>query len=186
MRLLPALPVPLALLVLAGLVAGCRTRIPSTAPRDTYAGVAFSALPQVGLEAGGGKIIARPARYDLAAEGAVAFQFIDDTDLADDGRPGPGSFTQLRGGLKHTFSPGGRRHLTARYGLVWFRATGANPLIIDDPGDYLGIYAGVGFETDLTPTLTMGPEIRLLIVDGLDGQGVQAFPQFAWNLFWNF
>jgi len=183
MRLLPAYPLPL---VLAGLVAGCCTRIPSTAPRDTYVGFAFSALPQVGLEAGGGKVLARPARYDLSAEVAGAFQFIDDTDLANDGNPGPGSYTQLRAGLKHTFAPGHRRHLTARYGLVWFRATGQFPLIIDSPGDYLGVYAGIGFETDLTPRLTMGPEIRLLIVDGLDSQGVQAFPQFAWNLFWNF
>ena len=176
----------MALLLLACAMPACRTRLSGGAPRDWYAGGGFSAVPQVGLTGGFGKVVKRTQTSDWAAELYAAFQFLDDKDFADDERPGADDVTQIRAGLKHIFSPGHKRHLTIRYGAVWFRADGEHPLIIEGPGDYTGAYLAIGFETDLSARWTLGPEFALLLVDGSGDNGFEAVPQFTWHLIYSF
>lgn len=172
--------VSLSLLLVLSLV-GCRSRIDGYS-RDWYGGGAFSAIPGFGLAAGGGKVIHGAEKYDLAAEGQIIRHFLDDTDLSDDGTD-PGRMTAVRAGLKHLFSPGHKRHLTARYGVQWYRATG-NPGIIDEAGDYVGAYASIGFESDLNEHWSMGPELSVAILSG-EGE-VEIVPTFFWHLIRHF
>ncbi len=170
-----------AILLLALLAAGCRTRPPDWQPWQTAFGGSFSAIPHVGVAAEGGAVIHRTERFDYVAEGEVTYQFLDDADLASDGSPGKlDAWWQLRAGIKQIFSPGHKRHLVVRYGAVFFHATGT-PGLVDAAGSYFGIYGGIGFETDLNERWTAGPELRVLIVDG-DASGVEIVPQFAWHL----
>jgi len=162
----------------------CRSRVPGY-PRDWYAGGAFSAIPGVGLAAGGGKIFHRGEKHDWAAEAQIVRHFLDDTDFADDDLGAPGRMTAVRAGLKHRMSPGHKRHATVRYGIQFYRATGT-PGIVDDPGDYFGPYLGLGFETDLSRRWTMGPEISVAFLEGEGGLGSEIVPTFFWHLFWNF
>lgn len=174
------------LIAAALLVVGCRSRGVTGAERDWYAGGSFSAIPAVGLAAEAGRVLHRGESFDLAVEGEFTWQFLTDQDLADDGRSAnTNNWTQLRLGLKQSFQPTGKRHLVLRYGLVGFRATGT-PGIIDSAGDYLGAYGGLGFEADLGDRWVMGPEVRVLAVDGLDGGGFEVIPQFAWHLAFRF
>jgi len=153
--------------------------------RSWYAGGAFSAIPGVGLAVGGGKVFHRAEMHDWSAEAQVVRHFLDDKDLADDGNADHGRLTAVRAGFKHTFSPGHKRHLTLRYGFQFYRASGF-PGIVDDPGDYLGAYAGVGFETDLDRHWTMGPELSLALLEGQGSLPTEFVPTFFWHLFRNF
>jgi hypothetical protein len=179
--------VRLALLVpvLLGLaVPGCRSRVAGP-ERGWYAGGAFSAIPGVGLAAGGGKVLGGAGTYDWAAEAQIVRHFLDDKDLADDENADHGRMTAVRAGFKHTFAPGSKRHLTVRYGFQFYRATGV-PGIVEDPGDYYGFYAGVGFETDLDEHWTMGPEISLAVMEGEGPLQTEVVPTFFWHLLRNF
>ena len=172
-------------LLLCLLATGCRSRLRQEHARKAFFGAGLSALPQVGAAVEAGWRVAARESYDLFVELEGTVQFLDDTDFNDDGLGGPGTFSQARLGLKHTFSPGHKRHLTVRYGAVWFRARGG-VTILDLPGDYIGAYLGLGFETDLSERWTMGPEIRILLVEGTDSQGFDVVPQFGWHLIFRF
>ena len=174
-----------AALLLCLLATACRSRIPSDNVRNAFVSAGLSALPQVGVALGGGWRVATRESYDLFIEAEGTVQFLDDTDFNDDGFGGPGTFTQARLGLKHALSPGHKRHVTVRYGVLWFRARGG-VTIIDAPGDYVGAYVGLGFETELSERWTMGPEIRILLVNGTGSQGFEVVPQFAWHLIFRF
>lgn len=153
--------------------------------RGWYAGGAFTAIPGVGLAAGGGKVLREARTYDLSGEAQLIRHFLDDKDLADDENAAHGRLTAVRAGLKHTFSPGHKRHLTLRYGFQFYRATGV-PGIVEDPGDYLGAYAGIGFETDLDRHWTMGPEISFAFLEGEGSLPFEFVPTFFWHLIRNF
>ena len=174
-----------AALLLCLLATGCRSRLRQEHARDAYVSAGLSALPQVGASVGAGWRAATPESYDLYVEAEGAVQFLDDTDFNDDGFGGSGTFTQASLGLKHALSPGHKRHVTVRYGVVWFRAP-TTPTILDAPGDYVGCYVGLGFETELSERWTMGPEIRVLAVYGTGSQGFDVVPQFVWRLIFKF
>jgi len=139
-------------LLLCLLAGACRSQAikdDDVADRKFYVSAGLSALPQVGVGVGGGGRVSARENYDLYLEGEGVVQFLNDTDFNDDGFGGPGNFYQVSFGLKHSFSPKSKRHLTVRYGGVWFQATGGQT-ILQQPGDYVGGYLGIGFETDLS------------------------------------
>jgi len=74
------------------------------------------------------------------------------------------------------------RHLTLRYGFEYCRAT-VDPVIVDRAGGYYGVYAGFGFETELGPHWTMGPEVAVAY---LGGEGEAFVPNFFWHLAYDF
>ena len=91
----------------------------------------------------------------------------------------------MQGGVKASLLPCGRLHPTGRLGLAWFRAT-EDTEFIPEAGDYVGVYAGLGLEYDLTDRITTGPEISL-IAASKEGEFDPVYvPQFSWHVLWNF
>jgi len=177
-RLVLAALFPLA----AALIAGCAS-LPTQDELCLSAGL--SALPNFGLTAGAGQLVAADEEKTWTAEAVATFQFLDDEDLANDGYPAAGDWTQVQLGVKRLTDPGARRHWTARAGLVWFRALG-DPNIVQERGDYEGLYGGLGFETSLSESFSMGPDFVLMLAHRESGQGVVLVPQLAWRVLWSF
>lgn len=159
---------------------GCWDEVPC---RSTYIDTSASFLPNVGLGLGGGVVVSRTSSATTSLELLGTWQFLDDEDFIDDGNPAAGDWYQLRLGAKMSFQPKSRRHLTLRAGGIWLQANG-EPNILDVPGDYYGVYGGVGFETDVTPCLTVGPELSLLLVTRDSDFSVEPVPQFNWHFTW--
>lgn len=149
--------------------------------RDPRLGLAASILPNVGLEAQGSVLWKRRPEVDWRIEASVAQQFLDDEDFVTDGNPAAGDLTQVGLSLRAVTAAKDRRHWTLRTGLVWIRARGA-PNIIEEAGDYVGLRIGLGFETDLTPRWSIGPEIALIPAWG-EGE-FELVPQFTWGVRW--
>jgi len=149
--------------------------------RDPRIGLAASVLPNAGLEAQGSILWKRRATVDWHLEASITQQVIDDTDFATDGNPAAGDFTQAGLSLRAVTAARDRRHWTLRTGVVWFRARG-EPNVIDEPGDYFGLRIGVGFETDLSPRWSMGPELAVIPAWG-EGEFV-ILPQVTWGVRW--
>ena len=142
-----------------------------------------SVLPNLGLSGSVALRVREGTRVSTWIETELTSQFLDDADLADDGNPGAGNWTQLRAGAKFTLPYGERHYATARTGLHWFDARG-EPNIIDDPGHYYGTYFGLGFETRVTEHLAMGPELALLPSFATGGGTGHLVPQLAWRILW--
>jgi hypothetical protein len=172
LALLPVLLLPLA---------ACQTRVQDY-ERDWYAGGSFSAIPSVGLAVEGGKVLARPQLFDWSGEAQAIWQFLDDKDLANDNHATHGEMQAVRVGFKQTSNPGGKRHLTLRYGFEYYRATGS-PGIVDRPGYYYGPYIGFGFDTEIGEHWTMGPEVAAAF---FQGEGTAVVPGFFWHLVYDF
>lgn len=157
---------------------GCWTPPPC---RATYADASLSFLPNLGLGIGAGRVFARTADDIWSFEVQGTYQFLDDASIADDGNPEAGDWLQLRAGFKASSNPRGRRHFTKRFGAVVFDAAG-DPNIVQEPGTYWGVYGGLGFETDLTPTLTVGPELSVLVTTREDEfEFARPVPQLTWH-----
>jgi hypothetical protein len=128
-----------------------------------------------------GKVVQQTASATTSIEARAVVQFLDDEDFADDANPKAGNWTQVQAGVKRSSNPGGRRHLTTRLGAVWLRANG-EPNIIQKAGDHAGLYGGFGFETDLGPSLTVGPELTVLAVTRTDRLSLaRPVPQINWH-----
>jgi hypothetical protein len=65
------------------------------------------------------------------------------------------------------------------------RATG-DPELLAVPGDYLGGYGGIAYEWDVTPQLTIGPEINVLLLEGEGSIGFEILPQLGFGILFNF
>ncbi len=156
---------------------------PAPPCRSTYATGSLSLLPNIGLGLAAGKVLSRSSTATWSAEVGGTWQFLDDEDFADDGNPGAGDWYQIRAGAKTSFNPSGRRHLTLRYGALWLQANG-EPNILQRPGNYAGLYASVGFETDLTSRISAGPEIVVMAVTRDSEFRVRSVPQFNYRLTW--
>lgn len=98
---------------------------------------------------------------------------------------GDGVYGQIRGGAKALFSPRGRGHVTARAGAVWLRSTAANEFLDNTPGDYVGGYAGVGYEFDLNSRIRTGPELTVMGVARESSATFEFVPQLNWHVIWN-
>lgn len=152
--------------------------------RKTYLDATASFLPNVGVGIGVGHVFHRSGVQDWAFELAGTYQFLDDETFADDGNPEAGDWYQLRFGLKTSSSPRSRRHFTKRVGVVWLDASG-EPNLLQEPGSYYGLYGGLGFETDVSPSLTVGPEISLMVVTPDDEFKIEnPIPQLNWHVIW--
>ena len=150
---------------------------------NAYWGVGPSFLPNVGASVEFGSVYKRGARFIWSGEMKFTWQFLDDEDFIDDGNPGAGNWWQAQGGIKLATNPRARRHWTFRGGGVWFYAEG-EPNIVQEPGHYFGVYAGIGFEAEITSNFSTGPELQGLFVYGQDR--VFAIPQFTWHFIWSF
>jgi hypothetical protein len=163
------------LLALLLCMAACRSRIPREDARRAYVDLGMSALPGMGASAALGQLFSdRKELFDFAFELTTTLQKVED-----------GRFFQVQAGVKQTGSPGHDSHLVLRYGLTWFRATG-NPEFISLPGDYLGGYFGAGYEWDLSPHITIGPEARVVVASREGTLDVEAFPQLGIHFTFNF
>jgi hypothetical protein len=148
-------------------------------------GASFSALPNIGLSLSAGQVFDRDAERTWAFELEGTHQPWDDEDLSDDGNPHAGTITQIQMGVKRTSDPLDSRHWTQRYGVGWFRARG-EPNIVQEAGDYEVLYAGWGFETHLSKSVTMGPEFSLMLAVQEKTRDVYVVPQFNWHISWGF
>ena len=153
---------------------------------DLHVGTSLSAVPNIGVSLTAGQVFERNEEREWAFELEMTHQPWDDEDFASDGNPAAGDFTQFHMGVKRSSDPLGHRHWTQRYGLGWFRATG-RPNVVQEPGDYAGLYAGFGFETQLTESISMGPELSLMPAT-MEGGHSDVFwvPQFNWHITWSF
>ena len=154
-------------------------------PGSMYYGVGGNIIPSVGVSLHAGRVLWRTEHITGSIEGEVIGQFIDDETFIDDGNPEADPFVQAKLGIKTRNNPDSARHLTFRSGITYFNA-GDNPNIVQEPGDYVGVYVGAGFETDLTPNLTVGPELSLTVATQIDqfdiGNGI--VPTLSWRATW--
>lgn len=148
-----------------------------------YYGVGGNVIPSIGLSLHGGKVLWRNNDIMGAVEAEIIGQFLDDEDLIDDGNPSSDPFVQLKAGIKTRNNPNGARHATFRTGLTYFHA-GDDPNIVQDEGDYVGVYFEGGFETDLSDTLTVGPSISATIATQTDDFSVSVVPTLSWRMTW--
>jgi hypothetical protein len=152
--------------------------------RNAYWGFSGSLLPNAGFALEAGAVWRRDPDFTWSWEIEGTYQFLDDKVLVDNDTRPFDDWIQVQAGVKASSHPRTRRNWTGRAGLVYFRANG-EPNIVDDEGDYFGLYGGLGFETDLTDCLTMGPELSVMIVTGADTD-VVLVPQFNWHVIWSF
>ncbi|MCK6459809.1 MAG: porin family protein [Planctomycetes bacterium] len=169
-----------AIVLLALLLVGCRSRVAPPRESDLYGGVGVVGVPSVGGQVTAGQWFAKSSdKYDFAFELRAVVEAGDDSATQD------GGFYQVQMGVKQVLSPGHDNHLFFRYGLQWFRANG-DPAMIDDPGDYFGAYGGVGYEWRLGERWWIGPEATLTLADGEGNLGTEFLPQVGLNLFFDF
>ena len=146
----------------AGLVlaAACKSRLPADVQHDFFAAAGLSAVPNIGASVTVGQYFnTRTPKFDWAVELQAVYQG------GEDSTEQTGGFAQVSLGVKQVTAPGHSNHLVFRYGATWFRANG-RPEVIAHPGDYLGGYAGVGWEYEVSDRITTGPDIRIIIADG--------------------
>jgi len=145
-------------------------------------GLMPSALPNIGLAVEGSLPFRKLGSFDTSVSARYTHQWLDDSDLADDGNVAAGDWSQLDVGLLGFHDLGGGRRATLRLAAVWMRARG-EPNIIDDAGDYYGAGLGVGLRTRLSRDWSFGPELSIFFGRG-DGQWVKT-PQLVWGLHWS-
>ena len=152
------------------LTLGCGANPPTLA-------LAPSLMPNLGLAAS----VSLPVRASSAWELEARFtdQFVDDKAFADNGFPEAGNWTQLDLGLLRLVWEEERAWST-RFGVTGFEARG-EPNLVDESGEYLGVYAGVGRFTRFG-ALAFGPEITLIAASGPDPRVL--IPQLTWGLRW--
>ena len=153
--------------------------LPSPAP--AYLDGLGSVLPNMGVGLGLGRVLRRSDAATTFVEAQAIYQFLDDEDVASDGQPKAGPWYQIMAGLKRSSTPAGLRHVTSRIGAVWLRAEG-EPNFIQEEGNYLGAYGGVGFETHLGPSLMVGPNVTILLITrDVHFSLARPVPQISWH-----
>lgn len=150
---------------------------------STYVEGSLNFLPNVGFGLRAGRVFHRSSRILWSAEVGGVLQPIDDKAFIDDEGEAAGDWYQVQAGLKAQFAPTSRRHLTIRAGGIWFRATG-EPNIVNEAGDYFGLYGGIGYEADITSSLTVGPELSLLLGTQTGEFNARPIPQLSWRATW--
>lgn len=156
-----------------------------TKERDLGVQGGLSVLPNVGVTVGAFQAFRGDELKEDALELTTHLQFLDDEDVADDGNPKAGDVTEFQIGWRRAWTEPLERRWTARGGIVWFRADG-EPNIVQDPGDYLGVYGGVGFEKVLSPSLSIGPDISVIFASLESSGELSVVPQLTWRVAWRF
>jgi hypothetical protein len=164
-------------------LAGC-TGVPLQ-ESDLSVNAGLSALPNLGFTVGLEQVFRRAEGTSDSLELLATLQPWDDEDILSDGNPSAGNFAQFQLGVKRDRPLGEDRWWTTHGGVVWFRATG-EPNIVQKPGDYLGVYGGVGFQMQVTKNLSIGPDLSLLLVSLERSGEVDVVPQLAWRVTFGF
>ncbi len=146
-------------------------------------GLAGSLLPNVGVKAFGDLVIGGSCAAPTSIEIGGTWQFLDDKSFADDGNPEADDWLQFDAGVRFTRAVACARRSVLRFGATVVRAEGV-PNIVQEEGTYFGGYVGVGFETDLSDEISIGPELTVHAVtkDGSFTHGI--VPQFTWRMSW--
>jgi hypothetical protein len=145
-------------------------------------GLAASFLPNLGLAASTSLVVRRSPELEQRLEARFTDQFVDDKAVADnDVGPAAGDWTQLELGWLGLGQPDERSHWIWRLGALGFQARG-QPNIVSEPGDYLGVYAGLGRETSFGRGFAIGPAVALIAASGPDD--FVLVPQITWGLRW--
>ncbi|HED65010.1 MAG TPA: hypothetical protein ENJ09_05580 [Planctomycetes bacterium] len=153
-------------------------RPPRAAPR---LGLAPSFLPNLGVQATVDWPVARTDLGDWRIELQLVDQFLDDETFSKDGNPPAGNWTQLALAARLVRSPGASESVEWFAGPIFFHARG-KPNLVELPGSYLGLRAGVGYQVRLSRGLVMGPEIALVIAHS--SRDTVLFGQVAWGVRW--
>lgn len=161
---------------LALALASCAAAPPADGPD---LGLAASLLPNLGVAASASAPLQRTPDAEWRAETRFTYQFVDDKAFADNGLPEAGDWTQLELGVRVVLDPQERRIWSLRGGGVAFRARG-EPNIVDESGDYAGVYLALSREVRVTRSLAIGPELVLLAASGPDD--FVLVPQLVWGL----
>lgn len=140
-----------------------------------------SVLPNLGLAATASTPVDVGPLFETRLEARFTDQFLDDKSVAPNGDPRAGDWTQLDLGLRWN-GRGEHFFWTFRAGLVGFHARG-EPNLIDEPGRYVGAYAGFGRRAWLTEHLSFGPEVTLIAAHGPDPRVL--VPQITWGVTWS-
>ncbi len=163
--------------------APCAPCSPCTA--DWYAGVAPIYLPGIGLSLEVGRVFARTPTNTWSVEARGTYEFLDNTMFIS-GSSGSDwiDWKSAEVGVKVSRSPEAYRHLTGRFGASVARYVGGDRHIVQDDGWYYGLYAGIGFETELSDRLTVGPRLTPLLIAGASDRAY-AVPQLEWHAIWS-
>ena len=104
----------------------------------------------------------------------------DEELFHNDGNPAAGTWSQVQLGLRRTTLSKYGRRWSWRGGVMWSRA-GAVPNLVQEAGDYNGVYASYGFASPFASGWWLGPEISLILVEHEGSVSeVGFFPQLAW------
>jgi len=140
--------------------------------------------PGVGILASGSQRMLEGRRIDLHVEAGLAHQGLDD-DVDHRGRRVTKGWDQVFLGLKAVRGTDEGHRWVARAGAVWLRAQG-DPVFLDEPTDYGGVFFGVGYEHRLSEHLSTGPDFALIgAFPEAAGGGAGVVPQLAWRLVWH-
>ena len=145
-------------------------------------GAAPSFLPNLGVQLSADWPLARTDAGRWRFEVQAVDQFLDDESFSNDGNPAAGNWTQLAAGWRLVRSPDSEESAEWFAGPIYFHARG-KPNLVEKPGVYLGLRAGVGYLVHLTPNLVMGPEFSLVVAHGNRDDVI--FPQIAWGIRWS-
>jgi len=163
-------------LPIAALLGACASPLGG---EDIDLGVGASALPGLGVTVSASQRMTSTENARIDVEFGWTHQELDDhPDGTDE------DWEQVQLGLLWEKDPLEAQHWIARAGVVWLRAQG-DPVYLDDPGDYGGVYLGVGYRWETSPHLSTGPDFSLLLVDGEGRQCGGVVPQLAWRLVWH-
>ena len=143
-------------------------------------GLSPSFLPNLGLTGTVAREVGHWRRGALAFEGEFTDQFLDDKSLTESSDPAAGDWTQAKLGLRWAKAYDRGRWFTLRTGGVWFKARG-RPNIIDDPGDYYGIYVELGLEAQLSEHWIVGPAVSTMLVLDEDNHQEHVVPMVTWR-----
>ena len=154
---------------------------------DWYAGVGPIYLPGIGVSLEVGRVLARTPTNTWSVEARGIFEFLDNTAFI----AGGGGKTEwidwksAEVGVKVSRSPQAYRHLTGRFGAAFARYVGGDNHIVQEDGSYYGVYAGIGFETDVSDRLTVGPSLTGLLITGGELDRTYLVPQLEWHAIWS-
>lgn len=146
---------------------------------DVDVAVGASGLPGYGVTA------SLSQRMTNTANGRVDFAFAwTHQELGDDSSDSDEDWEQVQLGWLYKHASEAKRHWLASAGAVWLRAQ-SDPKFLDEPGDYAGVYLGLGYQWDTSPHLSLGPDFTLLFVEGEGSLSGGVIPQLALRLVWH-
>ena len=146
---------------------------------DIDLGVGASVLPGYGVNVAASQRMASTENTRIDLEFDWTHQELDDDPEGTDE-----DWEQVRLGIRWKKDPLEKQHWIARAGVVWLRSQG-DPVYLADPGDYGGVYLGLGYQWETSPHLSTGPGFSLLLVEGEGSHGAGVVPQFVWQLVWH-